>query len=110
MTAAEWDPTTWTLRRVLRNHDGAVCAVGALDDDRVMTVSLDGKLKVWNSDAVSTKLYSTRPDGAGRGSAGVGKTASSARAGSGRVGKKQGGARAGGRVAGKVGSEPVFHG
>jgi len=47
MTAAEWDPVTWTLRRVLRNHDGAVCAVSSLPDGRVLTASLDGKLKVW---------------------------------------------------------------
>jgi len=47
MSAAEWDPATWTLSRVLRDHYGAVCAVTALDDGRVLTASLDGKLKVW---------------------------------------------------------------
>ncbi len=49
MTASEWDPATWTLSRVLRDHYGAVCSVTALDDGRVLTASLDGKLKVWEA-------------------------------------------------------------
>ena len=53
MTAAEWDSATWTLTRVLRNHDGAVSAVSALADGRILTASLDGKLKVWHAMGVA---------------------------------------------------------
>jgi len=73
MTAAEWDPATWTLRRVLRNHGGAVCAVSALEDGRVITASLDGKLKVWNKEVAAADAIGAdgtnggRSDGGNRG-------------------------------------------
>ena len=83
MSASEWDPETWTLSRVLRDHYGAVCAVSALGDGhifckvlslvseyskgawaltffgtsarRVLTASLDGKLKVWKENVEKQK-------------------------------------------------------
>jgi len=79
MTAAEWDPNTWTLRRVLRNHDGAVCAVNSLPDGRVLTASLDGKLKVWKQFVGSS----------------VKSEADAARVGVGKGGGKAGAARVG---------------
>jgi WD40 repeat protein len=51
MTAAEWDPATWTLKRVMRNHDGAVSAAAELSGGEILTASLDGKLKVWGEDS-----------------------------------------------------------
>ena len=84
MTAAEWDSSTWTLSRVLRNHDGAVSAVSALADGRILTASLDGKLKVWHATGVAPvraqakspgqeagKTKKERGGGVGKGAAGA---------------------------------------
>ena len=60
------------LRRILRNHDGAVCAATVLDDDSasVLTASLEGKLKVWHpysARAPSVKKAQDRKIGGGGG-------------------------------------------
>jgi hypothetical protein len=46
MSVFEWDTTEWKIRRVLRGHRGAVCAVTG-KDGQTITASLDGYIKVW---------------------------------------------------------------
>jgi len=46
MSVLEWDTRTWTVRRVLRGHRGAVCAVTGKSGE-TYTASLDGYFKKW---------------------------------------------------------------
>ncbi len=107
MTAAEWDPTTWTLRRVLRNHDGAVCAVSALEDGRVITASLDGKLKVWNKELAETDAIKADGKNGGRsegGHRGGGQGGGGSHGGGGGVAPPASAARASARGTSQKGS------
>lgn len=46
MSVYEWSTDDWKIKRVLRGHRGAVCAVTG-NDGQTITASLDGFIKVW---------------------------------------------------------------